>query len=193
MSAHCSGANRVIDASIWDKLSILSQEGRFSRAGASPSCSNARFERESTATLRGGPNPGPSPVPKARRRKMTAKKIVTLVVALLVVAMSATAGLSAAQTSKPAQKTQAVKLTFDDKGYVVTPDTVTKGVPVKMEVDLSTVKGCMRTVVINAFNVKQTVKEGATTIEFTPSKSGKIDIICGMNMGKGSFTVADPK
>jgi plastocyanin domain-containing protein len=124
---------------------------------------------------------------------MAAKRIITLVVALVVVAMSATAGLNAAQTSKPAQKPQVVKLTFDDKGYVVTPATVTKGVPVKMEVDLATVKGCMRTVVINAFNVKQTVKEGATTIEFTPSKSGKIEIICGMNMGKGSFTVADPR
>jgi plastocyanin domain-containing protein len=124
---------------------------------------------------------------------MAANRIVTLVVAMLVVAMSATAGLGAAQTSKPAPKPQAVKLTFDDKGYVVTPNTVTKGVPVKMEVDLTTVKGCMRTVVINAFNVKQTVKEGATTIEFTPSKSGKIEIICGMNMGKGSFTVADPR
>jgi plastocyanin domain-containing protein len=124
---------------------------------------------------------------------MTAKKTVTLLVALLVVVTIAAAGLSAAQGSRPAQKPQAVKLTFDDKGYVVTPDTVTKGVPVKMEVDLTTVKGCMRTVVINAFNVKQTVKEGATTIEFTPSKSGKIEIICGMNMGKGSFTVVDPK
>jgi plastocyanin domain-containing protein len=124
---------------------------------------------------------------------MTAKRIIRLVVALVVVAMSATAGLNAAQTSKPAQKPQVVKLSFDDKGYVVTPATVTKGVPVRMEVDLATVKGCMRTVVINAFNVKQTVKEGATTIEFTPSKSGKIEIICGMNMGKGSFTVADPR
>jgi plastocyanin domain-containing protein len=124
---------------------------------------------------------------------MSAKKIVTLMVALLIVAASAATGLSAAQGSKPEQKPQAVKLTFDDKGYVVTPDTVTKGVPVKMEVDLTTVKGCMRTVVINAFNVKQTVKDGATTIEFTPSKSGKIEIICGMNMGKGSFTVVDPK
>jgi plastocyanin domain-containing protein len=89
-------------------------------------------------------------------------------------------------------KVQIVKLSFDDKGYVVTPSTVTKGVPVKMEVDLATVKGCMRTVVIDAFNVKQTVKEGATTIEFTPSKSGPIQIVCGMNMGKGQFTVAEP-
>ena len=124
---------------------------------------------------------------------MTMEKTVTLLAALLIFAAAASVGLSAAQGSKPAQKTQAVKLTFDDKGYVVTPDTVTKGVPVKMEVDLGTVKGCMRTVVISAFNVKQTVKEGATTIEFTPTKSGKIEIICGMNMGKGSFTVVEPK
>jgi plastocyanin domain-containing protein len=124
---------------------------------------------------------------------MAVKRIVALLIALPVVATLAAPRLGAAQGSKPAQKVQAVKLTFDDKGYVVTPDTVTKGVPVKMEVDLRTVTGCMRTVVINAFNVKQTVKEGATTIEFTPTKSGKIEIVCGMNMGKGSFTVVDPK
>jgi plastocyanin domain-containing protein len=124
---------------------------------------------------------------------MTVKKMVTLWMAMMVVAVCAAAGVSAAQASKPAQKAQVVKLTFDDKGYVVTPATVTKDVPVKMEVDLGTVKGCMRTVVINAFNVKQTVKEGETTIEFTPTKSGKIEIICGMNMGKGSFTVVEPK
>ena len=123
---------------------------------------------------------------------MTAKKALTLGIAMTVVAVCAAAGLSAAQASKPAQKAQVVKLTFDDKGYVVTPATVTKDVPVKMEVDLGTVKGCMRTVVINAFNVKQTVKAGATTIEFTPTKTGPIEIICGMNMGKGQFTVVEP-
>jgi uncharacterized protein len=118
------------------------------------------------------------------------KNIAAPLLALAIVVALAVPVAVAAQASN---KVQVVKLTFDDKGYVVTPSTVTKGVPVKMEVDLNTVKGCMRTVVINAFNVKQTVKEGATTIEFTPSKSGKIDIICGMNMGKGSFTVAEPK
>jgi plastocyanin domain-containing protein len=119
-------------------------------------------------------------------------RIVAPFLALTVVAALAAPAV-AGQADKAATKVQVVKLTFDDKGYVVTPSTVTKGIPVKMEVDLDTVKGCMRTVVIGAFNVKQTVKEGATTITFTPSKSGKIDIICGMNMGKGSFTVTDPK
>lgn len=124
---------------------------------------------------------------------MYSKKIAASLLALAVVAVMAAPGVLASQADKASNKVQVVKLTFDDKGYVVSPSSVTKGVPVKMEVDLGTVKGCMRTVVINAFNVKQTVKDGATTIEFTPSKSGKIDIVCGMNMGKGSFTVVEPK
>ncbi len=124
---------------------------------------------------------------------MLCKKISAPLLALFAVAALALPPALAGQADKASAKVQIVKLTFDDKGYVVSPSTVTKGIPVKMEVDLGTVKGCMRTVVINAFNVKQTVKEGATTIEFTPSKSGKIDIICGMNMGKGWFTVVDPK
>ena len=123
------------------------------------------------------------------KQAMAAAVAAGFVVALLAPAVPA----AAAQAGKDqAAKAQMVKLSFDDKGYVVTPSTVTKGVPVKMEVDLTTVKGCMRTVVIDAFNVKQTVKEGSTTIEFTPTKSGPIQIVCGMNMGKGQFTVAEP-
>jgi plastocyanin domain-containing protein len=121
------------------------------------------------------------------------KTTVAAVAAAMVVSVFALPGASLARAGQdPAQKVQTVKLSFDEKGYVVTPPTVTKGVPVKMEVDLDTVKGCMRTVVIDAFNVKQTVKAGATTIEFTPTKSGTIQIVCGMNMGKGQFTVAEP-
>ena len=121
------------------------------------------------------------------------KTAMGAVAAVVMVLIFAVPGASLAQSGgDQAKKAQAVKLSFDDKGYVVTPPTVTKGVPVTMEVDLDTVKGCMRTVVIDAFNVKQTVKAGATTIEFTPTKSGPIQIVCGMNMGKGQFTVAEP-
>jgi len=120
---------------------------------------------------------------------MTKKTIAAAVMAVLLAVPGA---ILAQSGGDQATKAQVVKLSFDDKGYVVTPPTVTKGIPVKMEVDLDTVKGCMRTVVIDAFNVKQTVKAGATTIEFTPTKSGPIQIVCGMNMGKGQFTVAEP-
>ena len=117
----------------------------------------------------------------------------TMAAAVMMAVLLAAPGAILAQSGgDQATKAQAVKLSFDDKGYVVTPPTVTKGIPVRMEVDLDMVKGCMRTVVIDAFNVKQTVKAGATTIEFTPTKSGPIQIVCGMNMGKGQFTVAEP-
>ncbi len=93
-----------------------------------------------------------------------------------------------------AAKQQIVKLSVDDNGgYAVTPKAVTKGAPVKMEVDLDTVKGCARTVVINAFNVKKTVTAGDSTIEFTPDKTGNVEIVCGMNMVKGALTVTEAK
>ena len=121
------------------------------------------------------------------------RSAVAMAAALMSAVLLAGSGAAFAQAGQgQAKKVQLVTLSFDDKGYVVTPSTVTKGVPVKMEVDLDTVKGCMRTVVIDAFNVKQTVKAGSTTIAFTPTKSGPIQIVCGMNMGKGQFTVADP-
>ena len=123
---------------------------------------------------------------------MTRTAMAAAAAAVMVVALAMPAGVLAQSGKDQAAKVQIVKLSFDDKGYVVTPSTVTKNVPVKMEVDLDTVKGCMRTVVIDAFKVKQTVKAGATTIEFTPTKSGPIQIVCGMNMGKGQFTVAEP-
>ena len=124
---------------------------------------------------------------------MKPNHLLRAAVLLGLVAAVAVAQASAAAQKPQQPKPQIVKLSFDDKGYVVTPSRVTKGVPVRMEVDLATVKGCMRTVVIAAFDVKKTVKEGDTTIAFTPTKSGEIQIVCGMNMGKGSFTVAEPQ
>ncbi len=125
---------------------------------------------------------------------MSMKQIVSFGAGLCVAAMLGGAVPVCAQAAKAAQpKVQTVKLSVDDKGYVVTPDTVVAGVPVRMEVDLKTVTGCARTVVIGAVNVKKTVKEGQTTIEFTPAKSGKVAIACGMDMVHGSFTVADKK
>jgi plastocyanin domain-containing protein len=123
---------------------------------------------------------------------MMTKSAAAAIAVMMAVALAVPGTAFAQAANAQPGKVQLVKLSFDDKGYVVTPPSVTKGVLVKMEVDLDTVKGCMRTVVIDAFNVKQTVKAGATTIEFTPTKTGPIQIVCGMNMGKGQFTVVEP-
>ena len=118
------------------------------------------------------------------------KKTLSLALVLSFVLCGVLAGV--AQAAGQDKKVQAVKLTVTDKGdYLVTPSKVTKGVPVKMDVDLQSVKGCARTVVISAFNVKKTVKQDDATIEFTPTKAGTIDIVCGMNMVKGTFTVTE--
>ena len=119
--------------------------------------------------------------------------LIAAPVICLLAFVLASAPAAGAPPGQDAKKTQIVKLSFDEKGYVVTPPSVTRGVPVRMDVDLNTVKGCMRTVVISAFNVKKTVTEGDTFIAFTPSKSGKIQIVCGMNMGKGVITVVEPR
>ena len=118
------------------------------------------------------------------------KRLVPFVLSVCALALLAASPAVQAQAAKADKKVQQVKLTVDDKGnYAVTPAVVTKDVPVKMEVDLQTVKGCARTVVIEAFNVKKTVKEGNASIEFTPTKAGPVQVVCGMNMVKGSFKV----
>ncbi len=118
---------------------------------------------------------------------MKIKGVIALGLSFVVLAAFAGSGQAAPQE----KKVQTVKLTVGDDGYVVTPSKVTKDVPVRMEVDLQTVKGCARTVVISAFGVNKTVEQDHATIEFTPDKSGTIEIACGMDMVKGSFTVVE--
>lgn len=86
---------------------------------------------------------------------------------------------------------QEATLKMEGYNYVLEPSTLIKDVPVRMTVDLETVYGCMRDVVISAFDVRQTVNERNNVIEFVPDRTGKIPVVCSMNMGQGSFTVVD--
>lgn len=86
---------------------------------------------------------------------------------------------------------QTVKLSFKNYRYELSPSTLKKDVPVRLEVDLDTVGGCMRDVVISSFGVRKYVRSGDNIIEFTPDKSGTFNIACSMNMGRGTFSVAD--
>lgn len=86
---------------------------------------------------------------------------------------------------------QEVALTFKNYEYQLTPGELTVGVPVRMEVDLDSVYGCMRDVVIAQFGVRKYVSEGDNIIEFTPDKTGTFTIACSMNMGRGTFEVVE--
>lgn len=86
---------------------------------------------------------------------------------------------------------QVVELKYENYQYQLYPNVMKKGVPVKMEVDLNTVTGCMVAVRIPSFNVAKTVSQGDNVITFTPDKAGTFNIACSMGMGRNTFTVVD--
>lgn len=89
------------------------------------------------------------------------------------------------------KKIQNATLTSENQEYVLTPSTLIKGIPVRMKVELKSVRGCMRAIVIESFGVKKTVMKGDNTIEFTPTKTGNIEVVCGMGMNRGFFKVIE--
>lgn len=98
---------------------------------------------------------------------------------------------NAAKTISNNGQVQEVKLTFKNYQYQLEPSTLQKDVPVRMTVDLNSVSGCMRDVVIPSFGVKKYVSSNDNVIEFTPDKAGTFNIACSMNMGRGRFDVVD--
>src|SRR3989339_1930213 len=88
--------------------------------------------------------------------------------------------------SKDNGNVQIVKLKTEGSGYVLEPSTFKKGVPVRIEADMSKMLGCSRTVVISAFNVRKTVSNSDNIIKFTPDKAGTFNIACSMNMYRGT-------
>lgn len=119
-----------------------------------------------------------------------------LVLGLVVLSVTGT-GVSANENTVTANivknvgDVQKVQLTFENYEYKLTPSTLVKDVPVELIVDMNSVYGCMRDVVISAFDVRQYVSEGNNVIRFTPDKTGTFNIACSMNMGRGKFTVAE--
>ena len=126
------------------------------------------------------------------------KKSVLILAVLLVVSLFIYVSAKESNVTTLATKetvntneVQEVKLTFENYEYKLEPSTLRKDIPVRMEVDLNTVTGCLRDIVISSFNVRKQVKQGDNIIEFTPNKAGTFNIACSMNMGRGKFTVVD--
>ena len=100
----------------------------------------------------------------------------------------ANAGVDASTSSGNVQN---AKLALVDFSYKLTPNKLKKGVPVRIEVDASTLGGCMRNVVIKDFGIRKSITAGNNIIEFTPDKTGTFWIACSMGMGPGSFEVVN--
>jgi plastocyanin domain-containing protein len=86
---------------------------------------------------------------------------------------------------------QIVKLSVVNGQYIMNPSEVKKGIPVRIEADISKMPGCSKSIVIPAFNVRKTVTSDDNIIEFTPDKAGVFNIACSMNMYRGTFQVLE--
>lgn len=86
---------------------------------------------------------------------------------------------------------QIVKLSVENGKYVMSPSTVKKDILVRIEADMLKMPRCSKSIVISAFNVRKTFSETDNSVEFIPDKVGNFNIVCSMNMYRGTFTVLD--
>jgi plastocyanin domain-containing protein len=86
---------------------------------------------------------------------------------------------------------QIVKLSVQNGNYVLEPSELRKGTRVRLEADMTKMPGCSRSIVIPAFGVSKTFTTGDNAVEFTPTKAGRFNIACSMNMYKGTFSVLE--
>jgi len=87
------------------------------------------------------------------------------------------------------EKVQIVKLSVENGQYVMNPSQVKRGIPVRIEADVTKMPGCSKSFVIPSFNVMKVFTSTDNTVEFTPDKAGVFNVMCSMNMYKGTLTV----
>ncbi len=68
-------------------------------------------------------------------------------------------------------------------GYAPSARTVVTGSPVRLTLRTENIQGCTRVFTIPEHRIVQTLPEtGTTVVEFTPTKTGKLALSCGMGM-----------
>jgi sulfite exporter TauE/SafE len=85
---------------------------------------------------------------------------------------------------------QDVVINVRSNGYSTVTQQIQAGVPVKLTLLSTNVTSCAKSFLIPTLGISKILPEnGATTIEFTPSKTGTLSYTCGMGMYTGSFNV----
>ena len=85
---------------------------------------------------------------------------------------------------------QEVTIDVKSNGYKANVNTLKVGVPVKLKLVTSDVKSCARAFTIPDLNYFKVLPvTGTETLEFTPTKIGKLTYTCSMGMYLGNFTV----
>jgi len=86
---------------------------------------------------------------------------------------------------------QIVKMHVEGSQYIFEPSSVKKGLPVRLEADVSRMPGCSKGIISPELGIRKTFSSSDNILEFTPTKAGTFYIACSMNMYKGIFTVLE--
>ena len=85
---------------------------------------------------------------------------------------------------------QDVEITVSNNGYQSSARTLKVGVPVNLSLITKNTKGCSRAFTIPEYNITRILAEtGIQTVEFTPSRRGRLTYTCSMGMYTGYFEV----
>lgn len=86
--------------------------------------------------------------------------------------------------------TYVVHIKVGATSYEPAQTRVPLGRPVRLVVDGSSAQGCMRSLVIPAYNIREQLSnEKQTIVSFTPTRLGPVTFTCAMGMGDGKIFV----
>ncbi|OGM10659.1 hypothetical protein A2159_01085 [Candidatus Woesebacteria bacterium RBG_13_34_9] len=85
---------------------------------------------------------------------------------------------------------QEVEINVSNYGYQTNIQTLKVGIPVNLKLITNNTRGCSRAFTIPQYNISKVLPEtGTTTIEFTPTRKGRLTYTCSMGMYTGYFEV----
>ncbi|NQV92009.1 sulfite exporter TauE/SafE family protein [Candidatus Woesearchaeota archaeon] len=77
-----------------------------------------------------------------------------------------------------------------EKGFYPNDFEVQQGVPVELEIDAKLqLGGCMGTMVLPKYGVTHVIPKGKSTLKFTPTEKGIVDVTCSMGSKQAQFRV----
>ena len=86
---------------------------------------------------------------------------------------------------------QIIRMDVVTGGFSPSTFTLKTGVPVKWIINGKELTGCNNGIIVNAYKLNFSIKQGEQTIQFTPTTAGTINWSCWMGMIPGKFIVRD--
>lgn len=94
-------------------------------------------------------------------------------------------------SGQPTGPVQEVLMTQGEYGYSPKEFTIIKGRPVKWIINSTSQYSCASYIIMSEYKISEPLKPGENIIQFTPTKTGKIQFSCSMGMYRGSFNVIE--